>query len=65
MNLLNGIVLVLSLLILLFLGPEWIGEVFKKPKRFKKAVRTARTPRTVLVAFGRKTTRFDARLTQS
>jgi len=60
MTLILGVVLILSLLILLFLGPEWIGKFGKKPRRFKRAVRTARTPRKALVTFGRRTSPLES-----
>jgi Sec-independent protein translocase protein TatA len=41
MNISIGIVLVLSLMVLIFLGPEWLGTFGRKPKRFKKVLRIA------------------------
>jgi hypothetical protein len=36
MNILSGLILVLSLMILMFFGPEYFETLFKRPRRFKK-----------------------------
>ncbi len=36
MNALLGVVLILSLLILIFLGPEYLRKVTRKPRSYKK-----------------------------
>jgi hypothetical protein len=57
MNISIGIVLVLSLMVLIFLGPEWMGTFGRKPKRFKKRVRIARDSRLEPLVGRRKNNR--------
>lgn len=65
MDLINGIVLILSLLILLFLGPEWMGRFSNKSKYFKRSISIARARRRFWVTFPRLTTRIESSQTKS
>ena len=38
MNIFYGVMLVLFMLTLIFLGPEWAVRFVRKPKRFKKLI---------------------------
>lgn len=58
MNISIGIVLVLSLMVLIFLGPEWLGTFGRKPKRFKRLVPFDSDSRTKPVVGRRKSNRL-------
>ena len=60
MNPFIGILLVLGMMTLIFLGPEWVVKFTRKPKRFKKLVQTAGDSRIERVAGRRKNNRLGA-----
>jgi len=41
MNPLIGILLVLAMMTLIFLGPQWVVKLTRKPKRYRRLVRLA------------------------
>jgi len=58
MNPLMGMLLVLGLMILIFLGPEWGVRFTRKQRKFKRLVRLG-GPRDEPVAGRRRTNRFE------
>ena len=65
MNPFIGMLLVLGMMTLIFLGPEWVVKLTRKPKRFKKLVRMAGHSRIERMAGRRKNSRFGASHTPS
>jgi hypothetical protein len=51
MNLFSGLTLVLSLMLLLFLGPEYVQTWFKRPRRFRKSGNNRRQAMTRALPF--------------
>lgn len=60
MNQFIGMLLVLGMLTLIFLGPEWFVKLTRKPKRFKKLVSMAGDSRIERMAGRRRNNRVGA-----
>jgi len=65
MNPVIGILLVLGMMSLIFLGPEWVVKFTRKPKRLKKLVRVAGVSRIERMAGSRRNSRLGASQTPS
>jgi hypothetical protein len=55
-----GILLVLAMMTLIFLGPQWVVKLTRKPKRYRRRVRLAVDSQTGRIAGRRRNNRPGA-----
>lgn len=58
MNFLMGIAIVLGVMLLIFLGPEWVLQPARKPKSYRRLVRLAVHSQIDRMAGRRRTNRL-------